>query len=276
MAKSPGYLPAVAAALPAAGLRGGRQADRGARSRTTAAERVTPDARVVQFPPSVPVRPQDYGQFSCELSADELAGCFCFSDDDRRKIARRRGDVNRLGFAVQLGRCAISAGSSRTRLAPPSRLSRGRRGRLVSRRAPTWPATARVSGAERTRLRSVGPTAIGRSAPPESSLSSWRGCGHALWVTAESSRALFARAGEFLIGRRILLPGWSTLWRLIGSARERADERRWRMLAATLNGEQHGRLERLLRVTAARRVTDLDRLRTAPVEPPIKGADRFA
>ena len=64
---------------------------------------MTPDARVLQFPPSATARPQDYGQFSRELSADELAGCFCFSDDDQRQIARRRRDVNRLGFAVQLG-----------------------------------------------------------------------------------------------------------------------------------------------------------------------------
>jgi Domain of unknown function (DUF4158) len=64
---------------------------------------VTPDARVLQFPPSATARPQDYGQFSRELSADELAGCFCFSDDDQRQIARRRRDDNRLGFAVQLG-----------------------------------------------------------------------------------------------------------------------------------------------------------------------------
>jgi hypothetical protein len=64
---------------------------------------VTPDARVLQFPPSVAARPQDYGQFSRALSADELAGCFCFSDDDQRQIKRRRRDVNRLGFAVQLG-----------------------------------------------------------------------------------------------------------------------------------------------------------------------------
>ena len=63
---------------------------------------MTPDARVLQFPPSVAARPQDYGQFSRALSADELAGCFCFSDDDQRQIKRRRRDVNRLGFAVQL------------------------------------------------------------------------------------------------------------------------------------------------------------------------------
>jgi hypothetical protein len=64
---------------------------------------VTPEARVLQFPPSGAARPQDYAQFTRELSPDELAGCFCFSDDDQRQIARRRGDTNRLGFAVQLG-----------------------------------------------------------------------------------------------------------------------------------------------------------------------------
>jgi hypothetical protein len=59
--------------------------------------------RVLQFPPSVAARPQDSGLLSRELSADELAGCSCFSDDDQRQIARRRRDLNRLGFTVQLG-----------------------------------------------------------------------------------------------------------------------------------------------------------------------------
>ena len=37
------------------------------------------------------------------MSPDELAGCFFFSDDDRVRIATRRGDASRLVFAVQLG-----------------------------------------------------------------------------------------------------------------------------------------------------------------------------
>jgi TnpA family transposase len=37
------------------------------------------------------------------VSADELADFFLFDERDRRLIARRRRDANRLGFAVQLG-----------------------------------------------------------------------------------------------------------------------------------------------------------------------------
>lgn len=65
---------------------------------------MTPDARVLRFPSATGgTVAQDYGRFTRELSPDELAGCFFFTDDDRRRIATRRGDANRLGFAVQLG-----------------------------------------------------------------------------------------------------------------------------------------------------------------------------
>ena len=38
--------------------------------------RMTPDARVLQFPPSAGARSQHYGPCTRELSADELAGSF--------------------------------------------------------------------------------------------------------------------------------------------------------------------------------------------------------
>ncbi len=66
---------------------------------------MTPDARVLRFPSGGGgMAEEDYGRFSRELSPDELAGCcFFFTDDDRRRIASRRRDASRLGFAVQLG-----------------------------------------------------------------------------------------------------------------------------------------------------------------------------
>jgi hypothetical protein len=52
------------------------------------------------------------------------------------------------------------------------------------------------------------------------------------WVSAESQRALFARAAEHLIGLRVLLSGHSTLWRL-GSASRLARASAERRLGAT-------------------------------------------
>src|SRR5450755_1113830 len=51
------------------------------------AQAMSAGGRVLQFPTSVAARPQDSGLLSRELSADELAGCWCFSDDDQRQIA---------------------------------------------------------------------------------------------------------------------------------------------------------------------------------------------
>ena len=47
--------------------------------------------------------PENFGRFPALVSDDELAEFFFLDDQDRRLIARRRRDSNRLGFAVQLG-----------------------------------------------------------------------------------------------------------------------------------------------------------------------------
>ena len=44
-----------------------------------------------------------YAVFDGEPSADDLARCFYFSEDDFRLIQRRRWDFMRIGFGLQLG-----------------------------------------------------------------------------------------------------------------------------------------------------------------------------
>jgi Domain of unknown function (DUF4158) len=214
---------------------------------------------------------QDYGRFTRELSPDELAGCFFFSDDDRDRIATRRGDASRLGFAVQLGTVrylgrflenpadvpASVLGWTVREIGVPAGTTLADYGDGEAR----WEHQAEIR-------RAYGYRPFGDQGV-EDELALWLRA--RAWISAESHRVLFTRAAEHLTARRILLPGHSTLWRLVGSACEHADARGFAMLADTPTSEQRERLAVLLHTPAGRRLSVLERLRRPEVEPTIGG-----
>jgi TnpA family transposase len=233
---------------------------------------VTPDARVLRFPPATGARgARDYGRFTRELSPDELAGCFFFSDDDRGRIATRRGDASRLGFAVQLGTVRYLGRFLENPADVPATVL-GWTIREIGVGAATtfagygdgearWEHQAEIR-------RAYGYRPFGDHGA-EDDLALWLRA--RAWVSAESHRVLFMRAAEHLTARRILLPGYSTLWRLVASACEHADARGFAMLADTPTGEQRERLAALLHTPSGRRLSVLERLRRPEVEPTIGG-----
>jgi len=235
---------------------------------------VTPDAQILRFAPrrgQAGGPPAEYGRFSAELSLDELASCFFFDDADRRLIARRRTDATALGFALQLGTVRYVGRF----LEDPAEVPAG----VVqwTAREIGVPVGTDLAAYGRGEWRWAHQEEIRREygyrpfgAPGvEDELVAWL-CARA-WVSAESHPVLFARAVEHLMGAKVLLPGTSTLWRLIGTAREHADERGWAILADTLTNEQRGRLEALLAVIGGRRESELERLRRPAVEPTAAG-----
>lgn len=85
------------------------------------------------------------------------------------------------------------------------------------------------------------------------------------WISNERPSLLFDFATAWLSQNKVLLPGATTLSRLIAEIRERAVNRLWRRLAALPTLEQKAKLETLLKVPEGIRTSAFDRYQKGPV-----------
>jgi hypothetical protein len=84
------------------------------------------------------------------------------------------------------------------------------------------------------------------------------------WLSSERPSMLFDLATARLVAHKILLPGVTTLVRLVTQVRDRAAQRLWQVLNVRLTSAQRAILDSLIVVPEGRRVSTLDRLRKAP------------
>jgi hypothetical protein len=91
------------------------------------------------------------------------------------------------------------------------------------------------------------------------------------WLSSEPPSVLFDLATAWLVEHRVLLPGASTLARLVARIRDRANLRLYHKLASQPSSEQRDRLRELLVVPAGSRRSALDRLRRGPTLPTAAG-----
>jgi hypothetical protein len=101
------------------------------------------------------------------------------------------------------------------------------------------------------------------------------------WTSGDGPKAIFCDGMAWLRDRKVLLPGVTTLARLVAKVRDDTTRRLWQQLEGLLTPAQRYVLDQLLEVPPGSRVSDLERWRKGP--PPrgsgpaiIKALDQVA
>jgi TnpA family transposase len=206
-----------------------------------------------------------YGQFFGEPNDTQLARYFHLDKTDLSLIAGRRGDQNRFGFALQL----TSARFLGTFLLDIN---------LV-------PVNAQVFVARQLCIPDM--AVLGDYAKREATKHEhtplicqhygYRDFGELpwafrlirllyirAWVSNERPSLMFDFATNWLMQHKILLPGITTLSRLITEIRERADDRLWERLSAIPTNEQREKLESILKIQEGMCISRFDYFRKGP------------
>jgi len=207
-----------------------------------------------------------YGRFSGEPNETQLARYFHLDKTDLTLIDKRRGDYNRLGFAIQLTTVRFLG----TFLPDPTDVPAAVI-LFVARQLGISDLECLSKYMERKATRYTHSSEIQEfygyhdfNTPP------WRFRLNRLlyvraWISNERPSLLFDFATAWLIQNKVLLPGATTLSRLISEVRERATNRLWHRLSAVPSIEQKEKLNTLLEVPEGYRTSRFDRFRKGPV-----------
>jgi TnpA family transposase len=206
-----------------------------------------------------------YGQYAGEPNDVQLSRYFHLDESDLAFIAQRRGDQNRLGVALQLTSVRF-LGTFLIEVAVVPTNVKEFVGRQLS--ISDLAVLAEYGQRETTRREH---TALIRKHYGYHDFGEWPWVfrlGRLLyaraWVSNERPSVMFDFAAVWLIQQKVLLPGESTLSRLISEIRKRAADKLWRRLSSLPNEEQRANLETLLQIPEGQRTSEFDRFRKGP------------
>ncbi len=208
---------------------------------------------------------QRYGRYDGEPSDLQFARYFHLDDTDIEIVKKRRGDYNRLGFAIQM--CTVRFLG--TFLPNPIDVPSGVVAYL-GKQLNVADVTCLKNYINRHSTRHDHARQIKQyygykdfhDQPEYSELVDW--LNNRAWLSDERPSVLFDMATSWLVNHKVLLPGVTTLSRLIAKVRDQAANNLWEMLSSIPNTEQKKKLEELLITPAGSHRSKLDRLRRGP------------
>ena len=206
-----------------------------------------------------------YGQFSSEPNEAQLARHFHLDKTDLSFIYSRRGNQNRLGIALLLC-CVRFLGTFLSDLSQVPVSSQW----FVARQLGITDISILYIYAQRNTTRREHAVLIREQYQYQEFKWPWsfrlsRLLYTRSWISNERPSLLFDLATSWLIQHKILLPGSTSLMRLISGVRKRATNRLWKKLSRLPTLEQVTSLETLLQVQEESRTSILDQYRKGPI-----------
>lgn len=207
----------------------------------------------------------NYGRFIGDPNADQLTRYFYLDDADLAVISVKRGDHNRLGFALQLTTVRFLGTFLEDPLDVPDLVLQTlvRQLRVTNIDQLPWYSNAdqRWEHTAEIRLR----YGFSDWSKPTIGFRMSRWLYALCWTGTEQSGILFDRATAWMLAHKVLLPGCTSLERFVARLRNRVENRLWKRLGRNITNEQRIQLEDLLTALPQGRSSRLDKLRSGPV-----------
>jgi hypothetical protein len=220
-----------------------------------------------------------YGVYRGVPSQSDLEKLFFLDDADKALVAKRRGAHNRLGFALLLTTVrylgvflpdpldvpdgVVEYLAVQLEISDPGCVKR-----YTERRTTRFEHADEIKAAYGLR----------EFEAVDKELRDWVDA--RAWTTGDGPKAIFLDAVRRLRERDVLLPGVTTLARLVAQVRDEAYQRLWDTLHGMLSDEQRRLLDSLAVVPERERISQLERWRKGPAKASglnmVKALDRVS